>query len=214
MGKPSAKIRNNSPLRVFNGSSPIAPIQGGSMSRRRLIFLAILFSTAVIAAPSRAQDNASTPATAPSGDANQSSPQITPAPPTQPAAKKVWTNDDLTDLRANHAISNAAPNAGSAKPVAKPATATNKYAKSYQDQIAKLEAQIPPLDSQIAELQSAIDGKPTGDAKESTRPRSVKIDDWSTEMQQLQQKRDDVQSRIAALEDQARSHGVAANTLP
>ena len=98
---------------------------------------------------------------------------------------------------------------------AKPApTAKNNNAKQYQAQIARLEAEIPPIDSQIAELQAALDGKPTGDAKTSQRPRGVKADDWSVEMQQLQAKRDGIEEQINSLRDQARHHGVAPNTLP
>ena len=75
------------------------------------------------------------------------------------------------------------------KPSAK-ATATGKpkNPKPYQAQIARLEGQIPPLDQQIAELQDAIDGKPTGDAKTSKRPRSVQADDWNVQMQDLQKR--------------------------
>ena len=68
--------------------------------------------------------------------------------------------------------------------------------------------------AQIAQLQSAIDGKPTGDAKSSQRPRGVKADDWSVEMQELQKKRDGILDQISALKDQARHHGVPANALP
>ena len=186
------------------------------MNQRRLIFLAALFVSLGIAITTRAQNNSSGPSAAPSEQTNQSSAQIAPTSSAQPATKKVWTNDDMTGLHDNPTISMVGTsNSGSTKTTNKPATAAKtKNAKTYQDQMAKLEAQIPPLDSQIAELQAAIDGKPTGDAKESTRPRSVKIDDWSAEMEQLQQKRDDIQARIDTLRDQARHNGVATNTLP
>jgi hypothetical protein len=186
------------------------------MSQRPLIFLAALFVSLNISTTARAQSNASGPSATPPEQTDQSSPQIAPITPSQAAAKKVWTNDDLNGLRGNAPASSAgASNSESAKSTNKPAPAgKNTDAKSYHDQIAKLQAQIPPIDSQIAELQSAIDGKPTGDAKESARPRGVKIDDWSVEMEQLQQKHDDIQTRIDALEDQARHHGVAPNALP
>jgi len=97
--------------------------------------------------------------------------------------------------------------------IAAPA-AKNKSTKPYQAQIERLEAQIPPLDAQIAELQAAIDGKPTGDMKSSQRPRGVKADDWSVEMQELQKKRDGILDQISTLKDQARHQGVPPNTLP
>ncbi|HEY4710981.1 MAG TPA: hypothetical protein VIH46_12480, partial [Candidatus Acidoferrales bacterium] len=138
---------------------------------------------------------------------------VTSSTPAPPAGKKVWTNDDVGDLRSDSVISTV----GSSNPKSgvKPATASkNNDAKSYQAQIARLEAQIPPLDSQIAELQAAIDGKPTGDAKTSQRPRGVKADDWSVEKQDLETKRDAIVEQINALRDQARHRGIPANALP
>jgi hypothetical protein len=105
--------------------------------------------------------------------------------------------------------------ANSAKPGPKhPGNAKNRDAKWYRDQIARLQAKLPPLDAQIAELQAAIDGKPTGDAVKSTRPRGVKADSWPNELVALQKKRDDTAAQIAALQDEARHNGVAPNTLP
>jgi hypothetical protein len=106
-------------------------------------------------------------------------------------------------------------NANSPTSAPKPrATSKNHDPRWYQDQISKLQARIPPLDKQIAELQAALDGKPTGDAKRSTRPTGVKTDDWSRELADLQKKREDTLAQISALQDQARHNGVATNALP
>ena len=141
------------------------------------------------------------------------SPAPAPAPASAPAAKKVWTNEDVGGLRENAAISTVGST--DTKPGGKGAAgAKNKNAKPYQAQLARLEAQIPPLDSQIEQLQAAIDGKPTGDEKTSQRPRSVKADSWTVEMQELKEKRDRVEDQITSLKDEARHQGVAPNTLP
>jgi hypothetical protein len=135
------------------------------------------------------------------------------APATTAPAKKVWTNDDVGDLRADSTISTVGSTG--TKPAHKTGTSARpRNPQQYQAQIARLEGQIPPLDTQIAQLQNAIDGKPTGDAKSSQRPRSVKADDWNVEMQDLQKKKQDILDHIAALKDQARHQGVAPNTLP
>ena len=185
------------------------------MSYRSLIFLAALLCMTGAATGTRAQSNPSGAAAPTAGQTNAANGSAAaPAPPTE---KKVWTNDDVSDLRGQSTISTVGqPSArNGAKPGDKPAlNAKNGTGKAYQTQIARLEAQIPPLDAQIAELQAAIDGKPTGDGKTSQRPRSVKTDDWSVEMQQLQKKRDDTLEQIATLKDQARHQGVPANTLP
>ena len=169
------------------------------MSRRRLLILVALMASGATTAP--AQDGSSAP----------------PATPTssEKPAKRVWTNDDLTGPRESAAVSTPLdPNTKPANTGQKPAAPKNRNAQWYHDQIAKLQAQVPPLDGQIAELQAAIKGKPTGDAKTSQRPRGVKADDWSVELAQLQAKRDDVLSKISALQDEARHNGIPDSALP
>jgi hypothetical protein len=152
---------------------------------------------------------------APAGSSAASSSVSSASSVTAPAtaAKKVWTNDDVGDLRANSAISTSSgPNARGFR--ANGAAANGRTAKPYRDQIAKLKAKIPPIDAQIAKLQAAIDGVPTGDGRTSSRPMGVKSDDWRLELQDLQRKREDIQDQIATLEDNARHAGVQPNTLP
>jgi chaperonin cofactor prefoldin len=184
--------------------------------RHRLL---ILVATSLLSAAMAAAE----PQNSPSGETGQNpgqtssaapgSSSATPAPASVPAAKKVWTNEDVGGLRENAPISTVGSTA--TKPGGKGAAgAKNKNAKPYQAQIARLEAQIPPLDSQIEQLQAAIDGKPTGDEKTSQRPRSVKADSWNVEMQELKEKRDRIEDQISSLKDEARHQGVAPNTLP
>jgi hypothetical protein len=182
--------------------------------RHRFLFIltASLFAAAIAAAQpqnSPTESTAQTSGQAATGAADTSA--TAPATASAPPAKKVWTNEDVPALRGGDPISTF--NAKSAKPGSKPAPGA-KNAKPFQAQIARLEAQIPPIDAQIAELQSAIDGKPTGDGKTSQRPRGVKADDWGVEMQDLQKKRQDILDHIAALKDEARHQGVEPNTLP
>jgi hypothetical protein len=187
------------------------------MSYRALIFSFVsLCVAAACPMPARAQAPASNPpvdAAQTSGQtAGQSSPQAAPA-------KKVWTNEDVGELRSESVISTFSPansktsaaksSASGQKPASK-----GKDAKWYRDQITKLEASIPPLDNQIAELQAAIDGKPTGNGTESTRPSAVKIDSWPVEMDNLQKKRSAVLSQINALYDDARHSGIPDSALP
>jgi chaperonin cofactor prefoldin len=143
--------------------------------------------------------------------------QASPAVPSQPAAqtpvKKVWTNDDVGDLRDHSAIStvgSAKPSSGKLAP--KNANAShNKDARSFHDQIAKLQAQIPPIDEKISALQSALSGNQVTEERHFS---GVKPDDWKDEIARLQKQRDDIQAKIAVLEDQARHSGVATNEIP
>lgn len=175
-------------------------------------FLAAVLFVACAAIATRPQSSSSgqtTPAADQTPATNGSS-----VAPASPASKKVWTNDDVPDLRGQSVISTVGD--PDAKSAGKPATTAKNSgaARSYQAQIARLQAQIPPLDAQIAELRAAIEGKPTGDAKTSQRPRGVKADDWSVEMQNLQKKKDAILDQISALKDKARHQGVPPNSLP
>jgi uncharacterized protein YukE len=191
------------------------------MNRRMLLFVAGLAVAAAIfvprvaraqgssaagqtAAPAAAPAQATTSATASAN--GTSSATIAPAP-----AKKVWTNEDMSEVHKNSVISTFS--ATSSKPGNAKAAGNAKggNAKQYQDQITKLQAKLPPLDEQIAELQATLNGT----AVNSTRHYSgTKIDDWHEELLQLQKQRDDVSAKISALQDEARRNGVPANQIP
>ncbi len=186
------------------------------MSYRALI-LSFVLVCVVPACPLLA--HAQAPTSNPAAEAPTASGQ-TPAQSSvqQTPAKKVWTNEDVGELRNESAISTFGSNsksstAKSSSAGQKPAS-KGKDAKWYRDQITKLEASVPPLDDQIAELQAAIDGKPTGNGTESARPRGVKADSWPVEMDNLQKKRSTVLSQINALYDDARHNGIPDSALP
>jgi|ERR1700722_970064 hypothetical protein len=175
------------------------------MRHRSLLVLA----TALCLATTVSAQSQSTP----SDTAQTPNPASSTASAAPPAGKKVWTNEDVSDLRTNSTISTVGST--DTKPSAKTSSAGKpKNPKQYQAQIARLEGQIPQLDQEITELQDAIEGKPTGDAKSSKRPRSVQADDWNVQMQDLQKKKQGILDQIAAMKDEARHQGVPPNTLP
>jgi prefoldin subunit 5 len=113
-------------------------------------------------------------------------------------------------LRGSAPLSNVGKNAHSTKAASSPSS-KKKPANTYRDQIAKLQAQLPPIDSQIAELQAALSGKTVASERKYA---GVKPDSWQAQVDQLQKKRDGIQSQIDALEDEARRSGVPTNSLP
>jgi hypothetical protein len=170
------------------------------MSRWRLIAVGVVCFAALCPRAVRAQD--------------PSSPQPTtqtPSAPEQPP-RKVWTNEDVPTLREDSAISTVGAS-NRARP-AHPTTPGRQDAKWYSDQITKLQAQLPAINDNIAKLEAGIDGKFTGDSQTSTRPKSVNAGDWRIELAKLQKQRDDIESHINALRDQARHQGIPPNALP
>jgi len=146
--------------------------------RWALSFAAGLFLSATNAGALRAQSNPPPPEPPAPTKAEASSAAQTPS-------KKVWTNEDVKTPEGQPEVSTFQPeNRGTSQPDGKvrgksgASGKNNRDAKWYQDQIAKLQAKVPPLDAQIAQLQAAINGDPTGDAKSSIRPRGVKADSW------------------------------------
>lgn len=186
------------------------------MNRRALSVFAVsvllISGIAFLPGVARAQSTPP-PASSPAAQAQDPAPSSTSAAPAQPA-KKVWTNEDVGDLHAHSVISTfTAPNAKPTKTAAaKPAP--NSKAKSatwYRNQITKLQDQLPPIDQKISDLQTVING---GQVNEVRHYGGNKIDDWHDELARLQAQRDDINSKIAALQDQARHDGVSSNDIP
>jgi hypothetical protein len=184
------------------------------MNRRYIALAELLLFSVAVGGSALTQDSPSnsSPA-AQSGQAMQPSSQNTSSASLLPAPNRVWTNDDLSDLRAGTGVSNhAAPRAKFSKTAAKPATISKgKDANWYHGQIAKLQAQLPPIESQISNYHAALAGKPVDETRMYgwTRPA-----DWSAQLAKLQQKHDDISSKIAALEDEGRHNSIPANSLP
>jgi len=135
-------------------------------------------------------------------------PSSSPAPARPAPAKKVWTNDDIRSAKSTSPDSNAKPAGTANKPKPNP---KGKDASWYRAQISKLQSQIPPLDEKISQLQAALNGQTVNSVRQygGTKP-----DDWRDELSRYQKQRDDIDTKIAALEDQARHDGVPESELP
>ena len=175
------------------------------MNKALRFFTATIFVIAgfnIVAGSARAQNDSSAPA--PSSTQSPSS-----ATATQPAEKKVWTNDDGRFHSPPSPSANASTKpAGAAN---KPKSNNNGKNAGYRAQITKLQGQIPPLDEKIAQLQAALNGQTTN------APRTYgwsKPDDWHDALARYQKQREDIEAKISALEDEARHNGVPESEIP
>jgi hypothetical protein len=171
------------------------------------IFLCLVCFVSAAAMPLSAQDGQ---ATQPGGFSPQTG-QTSAAPA---SAKRVWTNDDLSGLHKEASISSFGSSPAPLKPAKTASPTPKRSAAWYREQIAKFQAKIPPIDAQMADLQAAIDGKPTGDAKKSERPYNVRADDWRAQLNQLGKQRGDISEKISELRDEARHDGIPVSALP
>ena len=175
------------------------------MNKVLRLFTATIFIIAgfnIVAGSALAQNDSSAPA-----PSSTQSPSSTTA--TQPADKKVWTNDDGRFHSPPSPSANASTKpAGAAN---KPKSNNNGKNAGYRAQITKLQGQIPPLDEKIAQLQAALNGQTTN------APRTYgwsKPDDWHDALARYQKQREDIQAKISALEDEARHSGVPESEIP
>jgi hypothetical protein len=192
------------------------------MNRRTLLFVTALVLATTVFVPGLARAQGSSAGqTAPAGEAatpanSSATASTTSATTTTPSAtapsKKVWTNEDMGAVHKNSVIStfsgtNGKP--GNSKPAG--SAKGKKDAKQYQNEIIRLQEKLPPLDEQITQLQAALNG----DTVNSTRHvGGTKIDDWRDELVRAQKQREDITTKISALQDEARRNGVPENQIP
>jgi len=131
--------------------------------------------------------------------------------------KKVWTNEDIGELRGDSSISTFQPKKknGGSNSNGDSANARGRDANWYRQQITNLQGKIPPIDAKIAELQKGVNGETVNDPKSSSRPYAgVRAGSWQQQMDDLQTRRADIVAKIGALEDQARHAGVPPGDIP
>lgn len=137
----------------------------------------------------------------------------------QPAkkAKKVWTNDDLDALRGGPRTASTAAAAPAEAPAAAGGAATRespreKMAKELREKLAPLRVQLDAIDAQIKQTRDGLNNpfkgsNAVGLANPSAIMRPADL------LQQLQQKRQDIQQKISDLEDEARRNGISPGDI-
>ncbi len=182
--------------------------------------LCLLLSLCVLTLGSRARGQSAQSAQQPSTPAPQSSEvkasqqaQASDQPASQSPAKKVWTNEDVGELRDHSTISTVGTvNTKSPKyRVNERHTTPTKDSTWYRDQIRQLQKKLPALDAQIHDLKAGLNGEQVNSVRKIW---GVPADDWRDQLARLQKQRDDILAKIDTLEDEARHNGVPPSTLP
>ena len=129
--------------------------------------------------------------------------------------KKVWTNEDLQDLRTKTPVSVVgAPTAAPAKRPNGTAAASGDPAKNaqwYRERLQPLRAELAKLDHQLDDLRAFEDGSHRssgGVSRGYLQPLNP-----AEEIKKLAAQRTEVQTRISALEDDARHNGILPGEL-
>ena len=126
-------------------------------------------------------------------------------------AKKVWTNDDVGGLTGPVSV------VGNSKNLGKPSgdsKADGQYIANTKKELAKLQGQLDDTDKQLADLKDFSEGKGTGLTGGGYQINKgfnrVPVDQQITA---LQDKKKQLQEKIATLLDEARKKGVEPGQL-
>jgi uncharacterized protein YukE len=171
------------------------------MFRRTMVLIAAGIVSLSALSPSFAQEAPPNTQTT-TQSASPSDKKDSPAPKAAQKPKKVWTNDDMSDLHANSTVSVVGSQKKNAQPTYYPAPGQSEYAvKMYRQQIDQLQTQVAGIDKQIASLHDAMNGK-TVETSRKYDPWGGKQEDWNSQIDQLQKNRENVLQQIDSLESQ------------
>jgi hypothetical protein len=190
-----------------------------------VLFFSATLTCAPVSSTSRpqSQPDATKPATQSSASAQSAAPaNAAPDKDKQDKIKnkpkKVWTNDELStvsggisvvgDSSASAPVPRNSPDANASAEV----STKDKQAASYRDQLRQLHAQLQATDKKISDTQNfkADNTSSSGGINMNKGYTMTPIED---QIKQLEEKRKQIQSKIDAVEDEARKNGVEPGQL-
>jgi hypothetical protein len=186
--------------------------------KRRVIFSVAAFVSALPAAAAasafhlRLQDSPSPQSQESSKKAGGQQPQAAdPSPEDRKKAKKVWTNDNLTEVSGSPISQIGAEKnlSGGKSSAAKPA---NSQVAAFRKQLATLQAQMVNLDKQIADLRSFSKGEAPG-ANGLQLHKRYTTEPVEDQVRKLEEKKKLLADQIDTVFDAARKLGIEPGQL-
>jgi hypothetical protein len=158
------------------------------------------------------QDSPASQSTAASQATVRAIPSEANAPPEPKKTKKVWTNENLTEV-SRSAVSQIgdATSSSSGKSVAVKSTSSQVVA-SFRKQLAALQAQLSDMDKQIADLKSFSKGE-VSPANGLQMHRKYTMEPVQDQVVKLEEKRKFVAAQMDAVYDAARKRGIEPGQL-
>jgi hypothetical protein len=182
------------------------------MSPQRLYIAVLAVFLFTFSPASHAQNSGQQPAHAPASAPAPSAPtppSDSKPPAKAPAAKKVWTNDDMGNLTGP--TYDSKPNGGSQQNSYRPQSYSGSpNGDYYRNQINSLKAKIAAIDQKLDNYEALAHGESPGQGEKQT---GVRITDSRADIQALVAQKQKLQTQISELEDQARHAGVEPGQL-
>jgi hypothetical protein len=182
-----------------------------------LIPLAVLVSICLAASNSLAtfdiqdlppsQSPAASQATDQSATANQAN---TPAEPKK--AKKVWTNENLTEVSGTAISQIGDAKNGSSRKSAAAKPASSQVVANFRKQLAAFQAQLADMDKQISDLKSFSKGE-SSRANGLQMHKSYTMEPVQDQVLKLEDKRKIVAAQMDSVFDAARKRGIEPGQL-
>jgi hypothetical protein len=154
---------------------------------------------------------------------------------TKPKAKKVWTNDNMSEVTGTisvvgterpkptptvskiSSLQPAVPSAGNAKQAASAKSGTDsvdpKTLAQVKQQVQKLQASIDQLDRQIEQLQGASRGDSKNVGVLTSDPSRYSMEPVPEQIKSLEAKKSGLQAAMEQLLDAARASGIEPGQL-
>jgi hypothetical protein len=143
-----------------------------------------------------------------------------PAEKAKTKPKKVWTNDEVSNVGGDGAISvvgktgggDSNPSLNNFQKTAPGSSARDKQAAAYRDRLHQLNNQLETVNKKIFELRNfkADNTSPSGGINMHHRYDMTPIED---QVKELEEKKKQIQAQIDAIEDQARKNGFQPGQL-
>jgi hypothetical protein len=144
----------------------------------------------------------------------------TTADKTKTKPKKVWTNEEVSNVGGDGAISlvgkggsgESNPSSNSSQKNAAALSARYKQAAPYRDRLHQLNNQLETINKKIFELQNfkADNNSPSGGRNLHQRYDMTPVEE---QVKELEEKKKKIKAQIDAVEDQARKNGFEAGQL-
>ena len=164
---------------------------------------------------SQTTSDATKPAVQTSGSSAQTATEKTKTKP-----RKVWTNDEISNVGGDRAISvvgkgssgDSNPSSNNFQKTAPGSGARDKQAAAYRDRLHQLSNELEATDKKISQLRNfkAENTSASGGINMNYRYSMTPVED---QVKQLEEKKKQIQVQIDAVEDQARKNGFQPGQL-
>jgi uncharacterized protein (UPF0335 family) len=134
--------------------------------------------------------------------------------------KKVWTNDEVSNVGGDGAISvvgkagtaDANPSSNNLKKTATATGAREKQAAAYRDRLHQLNNELETIDKKISQLRNfkADNTSPSGGINMNHGYYMTPVED---QVKELEEKKKQIKAQIDSVEDQARKNGFEPGQL-